>query len=136
MEDIEEKTVQNEPKKFYKQLLKVMMIFGLLLVGLVGYGVYWAFFDMNRLPTGEYLTEETSADGKYTVKAYVTNGGATTAYAVRGELIFNNSNKKPKTIYWNDREEAANISWKDNDTIEINGHSLDVPNDKFDFRRH
>nr|WP_236597291.1 DUF5412 domain-containing protein [Peribacillus psychrosaccharolyticus] len=106
------------------------MIFGLLLVG---YGVYWAFFDMNRLPTGEYLTDETSADGKYTVKTYVTNGGATTAYAVRGELVFNNSNKKTKTIYWNYREEAANISWTDNDTVEINGHSLDVPNDKFDF---
>ena len=37
MEFIEEKTGQNEPKKFYKQVLKVFMIFGLLLVGLVGY---------------------------------------------------------------------------------------------------
>ena len=131
MKFIEEKTVLNKPKKF----LKVTMILGLLVVGLVGYGVYWAFFDMNRLPTGDYLTEETSADGKYTVITYVTNGGATTAYAVRGELVFNNSNKKTKNIYWNDREETASITWIDNDTVEINGHSLDVPKDKFDFRR-
>ena len=130
MEYIEEKTVQNEPKKFY---IKVLMILGLLLVG---YGVYWVFFDMNRLPTGDYLTEETSADGDYTVKTYVSSGGATTGYAVRGELVFNNSNKKTKTIYWNYREESASITWTDNDRVEINGHSLDVPKDKFDFRWH
>ena len=89
---------------------------------------------MNRLPTGEYLTEETSPDGKYTLKAYVTNGGATTSYAVRGELVFNQRNKKTKNIYWNYKEESANITWSDNDTVLINGHSLNVPKDKFDFR--
>ena len=62
-------------KKKFNTLLKILLIFGLLFVALVGYGVYWAFFDMNRLPTGEYLTEEISPDGKYTLKAYVTNGG-------------------------------------------------------------
>lgn len=111
-----------------------IIIGSLLFIGLVGYGVYWAFFDMNRLPTGEYLTEKTSPDGKYTLKAYVTNGGATTAYAVRGELVFNDSNNKTKNIYWNYREDTANIMWTDNNTVVINGHTLNVPNDKFDFR--
>ena len=134
MESIEELTVRGEKKKFYKQFLKVLMIWGLLFIVLVGYGVYWAFFDMDSLPTGEYLTEETSPDGKYTLKAYVANGGATVSYAVRGELIINESNKKVKNIYWNYREDTANITWIDNDTVVINGHSLDVPNDKFDFR--
>ncbi|WP_419096031.1 DUF5412 domain-containing protein [Rossellomorea pakistanensis] len=114
--------------------MKIFVIIGLLFVGLVGYGVYLAFFDMNRLPTGEYLTEETSPDGKYTLKAYVTNGGATTSYAIRGELLFNERNNKTKNIYWNYREDTANITWTDNDTVVINGYSLDVPNDKFDFR--
>ena len=89
---------------------------------------------MNRLPTGEYLTEETSPDGKYTVKAYVTNGGATTSYSVRGELILNDKGDKIKNIYWNYREETATIIWTDNNTVVINGHLLDVPNEKFDFR--
>lgn len=134
MNVIEEKTDQSENKKLYKRLLKALMIVGLLFIALIGYGVYWAFFDMKRLPTGEYLAEETSVDGKYTVKTYVTNGGATTPYAVRGELVYNKSNKKPKNIYWNNRENDATITWTDNDTVEVNGHSLDVPNDKFDFR--
>ena len=121
-------------KKKRKNLLKGFGIVILGVVLLLGYGVYWAFFDMDRLPTGEYLTEETSPDGKYTLKAYVTNGGATTAYAVRGELVFNDKDSKAKNIYWNYREEAADISWQDSDTVIINGHKLNVPGDKFDFR--
>ncbi|WP_425467635.1 DUF5412 family protein [Psychrobacillus soli] len=42
----------------------------MLFIALVEYGVYWAFFDMRRLLTEEYFTEETSTDGKYAVKAY------------------------------------------------------------------
>ncbi|MDW0109742.1 DUF5412 domain-containing protein [Sporosarcina aquimarina] len=109
-------------------------IVGLLFVGLLAYGAYWAFFDMNRLPMGEYLTEESSPDGQYTLKAYVANGGATTSYTVRGELVFNQKENKVKNIYWNDKEDSAEIQWLDNDTVLINGHSLDVPIDKFDFR--
>ncbi|WP_438319044.1 DUF5412 domain-containing protein [Sporosarcina sp. FA9] len=116
------------------KILKGLIIVGLLFAALVGYGVYWMFFDMNRLPTGEYLTEETSPNGKYTLKAYVTNGGAPTAYAVRGELTFNKKNNKTKNVYWNYREESAKITWTDNNTVVINGHTLDVRRDKFDFR--
>ena len=131
---IEEVNVKDEKKKIYNKLLKGFIIIGLLFIALVGYGVYWAFFDMSKLPAGDYLTEETSPDGKYTLRAYVTNGGATTSYSVRGELVFNERNNKTKNIYWNYREDTANITWTDNDTVVINGHSLDVPNDKFDFR--
>ncbi|MEG0473350.1 MAG: DUF5412 domain-containing protein [Solibacillus sp.] len=116
--------------KFIKGLIIVVLLF----VTLAAYGVYWAFFSMNHLPTGEYLTEETSPNGEYTLKAYVTNGGATTSFAVRGELVFNEKRNKTKNIYWNYREEEANIKWTDNDTVVINGHSLEVPHDKFDFR--
>jgi hypothetical protein len=121
-------------KKKFNTLLKVLLIFGLIFVALVGYGFYWAFFDMNRLPTGEYLTEEISPNGKYTLKAYVNNGGATSSYSIRGELVFNEKGNKTKNIYWNYREDTANIIWTDNNTVVINGHTLDVRRDKFDFR--
>lgn len=130
----EEVNVKDEKKKFYQKLLKGFIISGLLFIVLVGYGVYSLFYDMNRLPTGEYLTEELSPDGKYTLKAYVNNGGATSSYSVRGELVFNKRNNKTKNIYWNYREDTATITWSDNDTVVINGHLLDVPNEKFDFR--
>ena len=118
-----------------KKIVKISLVIGILFMGLIGYGVYWSFFDMNTLPTGEYLTEETSPDGTYTVKAYRNNGGATTSYSIRGELVFNKNNSKTKNIYWNYREDTAEIEWIDNDTVVINGHTLEVPNEKFDFRK-
>lgn len=125
---------KDDKKNIYNSIFKLLLVVGFLLAALIGYGVYWAFFDMNRLPTGEYLTEEVSPDGKYTLKAYVANGGATTSYAVRGELVFNQKKSKTKNIYWNNEEEAAEITWTDDNTVVINGHSLDVLKDKFDFR--
>ena len=116
-----------------KKIVKIALIISFLFIGFVGYGIYWAFFDMNRLPTGEYLTEETSPDGTYTLKAYVSVTSLSSD-AVRGELVFNKRNGKTKNIYWNYRESTAKIEWLDNKTVVINGHTLEVPNEKFDFR--
>ncbi|WNS78309.1 DUF5412 domain-containing protein [Domibacillus sp. DTU_2020_1001157_1_SI_ALB_TIR_016] len=112
------------------------VIIPLLLLALLGYGVYWAFFDMDRLPKGDFISEADSPNGDYTVKAYVSSGGATTDFAVRAELHFNKENRKPKTVYWNYHEEQAVIKWMDQDTVVINGHWLDVPYDVFDFRKN
>ena len=117
-----------------KKVVKISLIISFLFIGFIGYGVYWAFFDMNRLPTGEFLTQETSPDGTYTLKAYVSSPSLS-ADAVRGELVFNKRNGKTKNIYWNYRESTAKIEWLDNKTVVINGHTLEVPNGKLDFRK-
>ncbi|XXM73023.1 DUF5412 domain-containing protein [Lysinibacillus sphaericus] len=125
---------KREKRRVFKEVFTIFLIVGFITAGIFGYGVYWLFYDMGRLPEGEFLTEETSPDGTYTVRTYVANGGATVSYAVRGELIFNKKENKVKTIYWDYREESADITWKDDDTVVINGHMLDVPGDRFDFR--
>ena len=114
---------------------KKLSIVLLIIIILVAYLVYWAFFDMNRLPEGELISQVQSPNGTYTLKAYRTNGGATVWYAIRGELNFNNSIRRAKDIYWNYPEDEAEIKWLDDDTVIINGIQLDVPNEKFDFRR-
>ncbi|MBD7969349.1 DUF5412 domain-containing protein [Paenibacillus sp. Sa2BVA9] len=121
-------------KKIRIKTLRVIIIVGLACISIIGYGVYWALFDTNRLPKGEYLTEVTSPDGAYTLKAYRVNGGATTSFAIRGELVTNDQKGKSKTIYWNDHEDNATVKWIDSDTVHINGHTLNMPNEKFDFR--
>lgn len=113
---------------------KVIVIF-VIIVLILSFGIYRFFFDMSNLPEGKLISEVQSPDGKYTVKAYISDGGATTAYAVRGELIFNTINKNPINIYWNYREDQAKIEWIDNNTVVINGHKLNVPHERFDFRR-
>ena len=114
--------------------MKKKLIIIPLLLGLIGYGVYWAFFDMSRLPKGDLISEADSPGGTYTLKAYVSSGGAITDFTVLGELNFNKENRKPKNIYWNYHEETANIKWIDDNTVVMNNHELNVPNDTFDFR--
>lgn len=108
----------------------------ILIVTLLGILIYTFFVSMDRLPKGDFLAEESSPDGKYTLKAYISDGGATTSYAIRGELIFNEKNGKTKNLYWNYREDIAKFSWVDNDTVIINNHTLNVPKEKYDFRHH
>ncbi|BCJ98376.1 DUF5412 domain-containing protein [Anaerocolumna chitinilytica] len=117
-----------------KKPLRIGLIL-LLISVLVFYGIYWAFYDMNRLPKGDLISEIVSPDGEYTLKAYLVNGGATVAYCIRGELNYNLRNKKPKTIYWNYRETEAKVEWKDKDTVVINGHLLNVEKEVYDWRR-
>ena len=119
-----------------KVILLVTSIPITLILVLLGIFLYTFFVSMESLPKGEFLVDESSPDGKFTLKAYVTNGGATTSYAVRGELVFNEKNGKTKNIYWNYREEDAEIFWVDNDTVIINNHTLNVPKEKYDFRSH
>ena len=113
-----------------KILMSVVIIISVFI-----FGIYWLFFDMTRLPKGELISQSQSPDGTYTVKAYLSDGGATTSYAIRGELNFNDSRKKPKNIYWGYRLEKAHIEWIDDETVSINGHKLQVPNERYDFRR-
>lgn len=120
----------------FKKLFLFLLLPIIITASIVGYGVYWAFYDINRIHGGEIIAQSTSPDGTYTVKAYTKNGGATTSLAVRGELIFNKGSKKAKNIYWQYKEDHANITWVDDNTVNINGHTLNLPHDIYDYRRH
>lgn len=115
-------------------VLKFLLIIGLVFAGLIGFGIYYLFFDMNRLPTGEFVTEEVSPDGTYTVKIYFVAGGATTPNMTRGELVFNDQDKKPKTIFWDKEQKSTTIEWSEADTVVINDRTLEVPRERYDFR--
>lgn len=105
-----------------------------IIIAIIGYIVYWAFYDMGRLPQGKLIEAVRSPDGNYTVRTYLVEPSLS-APAVRGELDYNNENKKPKNIYWNYREDYSSIEWIDNHSVIINNHQLDVRYDKFDWRR-
>lgn len=107
-----------------------MLIFMILLSG---YGIYWAFYDIQRIKGQEIIKEVPSPDGTYTVTAYLNNGGATTGYAVLGSVKTNGKNKE-KNIYWQYRCEEANITWIDEYTVQINGVVLNVKTDTYDYR--
>lgn len=111
----------------------------ILVLSIVSIGIclliYWLFFDINRIPKGELIDQFDSPSGEYSIRVYLINGGATTSFAIRGELIYNQENKKSKNIYWNYKEETAIVKWLDDHTVDINGHELDVRVQTFDWRR-
>ncbi|MEI5909637.1 DUF5412 family protein [Bacillus spongiae] len=125
----------NNRISFMKKAVLIGTFVGITVVTMISDGVYWLFYDLDQLPQGEFLTEKISPGGKYTLKAYVTNVGATTSHAVRGELILHEEDDVTKNIYWNDREDTATSNWTDADTVNINGYSIDVPNAQYDYRR-
>ncbi len=122
----------NKVKKC-KKTKRIIVIISFVL--LIVYEIYWAFFDIQRIDGQEFLSESTSPDGRYTVTAYLNNGGATTDYAVLCTATDNETGRE-RNIYWNYKCEKAEIEWVDEDTaiIIINGIELDVMKDKYDWR--
>lgn len=116
-----------------KKIIIISIIIAIVFTG-IKYGIYRASYDIQKINGQQYITESTSPDGKYTVTAYLNNGGATTSYAVLGTLK-NNSNNKTKNIYWQYRCEKVDMEWISDDTIKINGTQLQVENEIYDFRR-
>ena len=120
-------------KKKNNIILGVLMSV-VVLVGLLSYGIHWAFFDIQRISGQEVIVANDSPDGQYTVTAYKNNGGATTGYAVLA-TVEDNENHKSRNFYWQDHCEDASIIWVDETTVEINGVSLNVWKDTYDYRR-
>jgi len=119
--------------KIKKIILVVVPILIIIAIGIFSL-VNTLFYSMTRLPAGDYLSESTSSNGTYTIKTYLCNGGATVAYAVRGELITNTKNNKVKNIYWDYKIDKSDITWEDDDIVIINGHKINLPNGKYDWR--
>ena len=107
----------------------------LFIFAFVSYGIYWAFFDIQRISGQEIIAISDSPDSVYTVTAYLNNGGATTDYAILC-AVKNNKNGKERNIYWNYHCSVADIRWVDNKTVRINGTALDVTKDLYDYRRN
>ncbi|WP_282432712.1 DUF5412 family protein [Desulfosporosinus sp. HMP52] len=107
-----------------------------MFTSVLGYGVYRLSYDLDRLPKGTLIAEETSPNKTYAVKAYTSDAGATTSYSVIAELSFNKASKPSEIIYFQYKESAASIRWQDDSTVIINNVELHMPNEKYDYRHN
>lgn len=82
----------------------------------------------------DYISKSDSADGNYTVTAYL-NDGDNSDYAVLC-TVTDNSTGETRNIYWNNNCANANIQWVNNETVVINGTVVNVKNGGFDYRDH
>jgi flagellar basal body-associated protein FliL len=121
-------------KRIRKRWLVLLGIIVMLSCGFF-YAYYWAFMDIQRLPRGKVVAEQMSPGGTYTVKAHLSDAGATTSFSILGVLYFNKEDRKPKTIYFQKDEEKASIIWRDDHTVIIDHVILKVPKETYDYRR-
>ena len=102
-------------------------------IGVIFLIIYRAFFDIQHIDGQEKIAETVSPDDRYTVTAYVNDGGATSGYAVLCTAV-NNKTGRARNIYWQYRCEEAKMQWTDDWIVVINGIELDVKKDSYDWR--
>ncbi|MBR3738255.1 MAG: hypothetical protein IKN26_05915 [Eubacterium sp.] len=118
-------------KKTVTVILSVIIAAAVILTSVV----YYFFFDISHLQGEKLIAKSVSPDNKYTVEVYLNSGSATTNSAVLCRLHYNDESGKDRNIYWDYNCTDANIEWTDNDTVVINGKTIDdVTKDKYDWR--
>ena len=105
----------------------------LTLIILILFFIYWRFFvSMDCLPKGELIFVSEAVNGNK-INIYLCNGGATTSYAIRGELV---TEDYIKNIYWQYNETRSEVYWISNEYVCINGIVLNIYTDVYDYRRN
>ena len=121
----------SKKKKALTIIISIFIAISILVVSVV----YYFFFDINRIKGEELIAKSASPNNTYTVEVYKNNGGATTDYAILCVLHYNDESKKDRNIYWDYHCDDATVEWTDEDTVVINGKTInDVTKDKYDFR--
>ena len=113
----------------------VILIVSVVFLALLSMGInfHLQLTDINRVPKGEFIRSEESPNGDYRLNLYLSNGGATVDYAIRGEAEIIKTGKK-RNIYWEYPCKEAEVEWEDNETVVINGKRLNILTDKYDWR--
>ena len=124
---------------FLKKHLKIILIIVVSIITCVFIALctkvlYRCFFDLNNLPAGTYISESISPNKQYIIKAYLCSGNGTTDNSVRCEVI-DLKNKEKKNIYWQYKIDKADIYWRNNVIVCINGKQLNILKDSYDWRR-
>lgn len=127
-----------EDKKYIKQQeRKVIRITLISILIVVAFSVLGIKVILNRIessfePNKELIAETTSSNGKYEIEAYLVNGGVTVDWSV--QCYLKDDHGMNKLIYNDYHVDEAKIIWIDNDTVSINGHEIELPKGKYDFR--
>ena len=119
-------------KRFLKFMSTLLIIIAIA-AALVAYGIWHFSYDLNAVKPGDEILRSVFPSGEYAITAYLNNGGATTGFAVLCQLEYGDH---IKNIYWNYHCKEAEIVWLDDNSVIINGITLDdVEKDTYDFRR-
>lgn len=87
------------------------------------------------LPEGELIMSSVSPNGLYQVNGYRCDGGATVNWAIRAEVVTISTGKK-RNIYWKYHAYDVEIKWISDELVCVNGVTLNIHSDMYDYRKH
>lgn len=114
---------------------KMLMIIALLaaivsVFNTVGLVTDAFFYTIEDLPEGNLVETIASPDGENEVSVYLIDNALGTA--IRCEL---DGKEGSRNIYWVTGINKADVKWKDNDRVTINGVTLDIADGSYDSRK-
>ena len=110
--------------KFFCLIITILTII-VVLFNITFFVVDSFFYNIDTLPTGEFLFSSMSPTGEYTLKMYSVDGGKTLGNAIRGEIVYIETGKV-ENIYWQADEKTAIVSWLSDSIVNINNNNVDV----------
>ena len=116
-----------------KKLVNAVAIIIVAAIAL-GAGAYSLLYDTQKLEGQEIICQVDSPENKYTVTAYL-NSGDDGKNAVLCHVTAKIFLGRDRNIYWNYPCDKAEIAWKDETTVIINGVEIDVRFDTYDYRK-
>lgn len=116
-----------------KSFFRGSILLGILLLFLLGWAVYHFTLDTQSVPKGELIKSIESPSGRYIANAYHGQDNATVDFSVIVE-IKDQQKKTKKNIYFEYHCEDADMIWLSDSRIKINGRTLDIHKDVYDFR--
>lgn len=119
---------------------KILYILALVAVITIIINTAWTTFDMyssdlSDVPKGEFLFSSLSPSSNYTVQMYLVDCGNTLGRGVRGEVIDMQTGQS-RNIYWDLGEPNVIVGWLDEHVVDINGKSLNILTDTYDWRKY
>ena len=118
-----------------KKAKKIILLFSTIIILSTGIASYVCFFSIQNIKGEEHIATYTSPNETYELEIFRNNGGATTSYAILGVLHKQSNSKYSRNIYWENRQENAEVEWIDDNTVIINNKRIEnVEKDKYDFR--
>lgn len=91
------------------------------------------FGSMHFLPKGRLLFSSTSPEKEYEIHVYLSEKSLS-ADAVRCE-VKNRATGKTRNIYWEYRKSDAEVEWIEETVVSINGRTLNILTDSYDWRK-
>ena len=86
---------------------------------------------MEELPEGIKIIDADSNDGVYRATLYMVRDGDAMYYRAALTTL---ATGETKNVYFDNYTTESTIEWMDNTTLKINGISIDVTDEVYDFR--